>query len=653
MLGRLLPLLKEKWYLPLSTVIFLTIVLLIPLSEVTFYFRLTSFIPDSETVEAKERLDSYFPHDANVHYLLFEETNPEDDVLSPDSLHFAYNVTKEIERIQGVTEIRSVPQIYDNVLNFLNGTGLLNSTDRDIRDLTTIFSSLLDEDTAPQLLSLITGVDEPVSKRMLEEVRLSRDIFLSKDFRDSKKASSMIAFVFLDPDLEEAERKETVSEIVSLSRSKINDAGKSAPFSIKHTGEDLALLQIDGEVESAKYILSGFAILFIATVLYFSFRRLSRVLLPIVTLAIALIWTFGIGSLLGLENSPLDLAVFPLVVGIGVDFSIHLLKRYDEEILSSGQNDTPDHKRPFQLCWKQVSKPLMIAALTTIIAFMANIFSNVEAVVNFGILCSLGIAFSLLLNYFFLFPLTVCIDEYLIRNDPGRYDRILKRGMHTPYFIGRTMKNISRYVTRFPVLVLIVVILVTTFGVISGIKVEKEFSMDDFITDSLPARGVEKDIESEFNAPSMSRVYYLYEGDDLLGPDVLKDMANKTLYIKKAPFVVRINGSPRNESILNVFQTAMKMDPSLIKRHNFDDIDLLPLKNCTAEDIHGLIAHLSNNDTVSSPLDNATFSDELGKLFVYKNESGKYATIVTVYVNSRTGEESKALVAHLERGIFL
>ena len=651
MLGRLLLLLKKRWYLSVSAVMILTFILSFPLSEVDFHFKLTSFIPDSDTVEAKERMDSYFSIDANVHYLLFTETNSDDDVLSPRSLRDAYDILSEIERIPGVTDIQSVPEIYDNALHYLNGTGLLNSSDSDIRNLTIIFTTLLNDENASQLLPLITGVNEQVSERILEEMKLSRDIFLSKDFRKDNKASSMIALVFLDPDMCEAERKVTVSEIGSRSRSMLDETGSSVPFEIKHTGEDLALLQIDGEVESAKYILSGFAILFISTVLYFSFRRASRVLLPMVTLAIALAWTFGIGSLLGLENSPLDLAVFPLVVGIGVDFSIHLLKRYDENFLLSGEEETQDQNSIFTLSWRQVSKPLFIAAMTTIIAFMANIFSNVESVFNFGILCSLGIAFSLLLNFIFLFPLSVSIDEYLIRNDPGRFDRILRRGLQTPHFIGRNIKKISRYVTRFPVLVLIVVILITTFGVISGIKVEKEFSMDDFVTDSLPARGVEKTIESDFNASSMSRLYYLYEGDGSPGPAVLFDIAEKMLYIEKAPFVVRIDGRPRAESIMNVFQTAMKMNSSLIKKHNFDHTDLLPLENCTAGDINGLIAYLSINDTISSPFDNATFSDELGKLFVYDNGSGKYAAIITIYVNSRTGEESKALVAQLERGM--
>jgi len=658
MLSKSLSYLRRRWFFSVAAVAVITILMGFQLSGISFSISFSQFLPDSGSVKAKDSIDTYFPSDSNVHYLLFEESNAEDDVLTPDSLRLAYHISTEIERMEGVREVQSVPLFCNNILAYLGETGIKENTNTELNNLTNLLTKLLSEDDPESLLSAIMGTDATTSATLVSEVRLAADIFLSKDFTENGKASSMIALVFLEETLSGDQRKDTVAEIEELCDSIMSDPPQDllttpspdSPFTIEHTGEDLALMQIDREISESKYILSAAALLFIGTVLYFSFRRISRVLLPMITLALALVWTFGTTSFLGLENSPLDLAVIPLVVGLGVDFSIHLLKRYDEECNLADIHDGDPRERAFTISSREVSRALIIAAGTTVFAFLVNVFSKVEPVSNFGITCAIGVAFSLALTLFFLFPITAVFDHYMASKHRKRYEFFLERGSKTPFFIGRTMKNITKSVTRYPVLVLIVVILITTVGLISGVRVGREFSMDDFVSEDLESRQVETKVRDDFRASSVSRVFYLYEGRGDPGPGTIRDMADKMLYIEEAPHVVEVNDEPRTNSLFTLMGLAMEMNGSLHSKFNFDPVYHRPRDNCTEDDIFDLIAYLETNDTVCNIVANTTFSQELDRVFIRKGDGKGYAAIVTIYVNARTWDESKELVAQLKKG---
>ena len=45
---------------------------------------------------------------------------------------------------------------------------------------------------------------------------------------------------------------------------------------------------------------------------------------PLLGLSAALVWTYGIRALAGSEFSILEVAVAPVVLGLGIDYSIHL-----------------------------------------------------------------------------------------------------------------------------------------------------------------------------------------------------------------------------------------------------------------------------------------------------------------------------------------
>lgn len=76
---------------------------------------------------------------------------------------------------------------------------------------------------------------------------------------------------------------------------------------------------------------AAWAALVVFLVMMAIFRKPAHVLLAFGSVAVAIVWTFGILPLLGMELIAFVAVVFPLLIGIGTDFAMHILHRYDHE----------------------------------------------------------------------------------------------------------------------------------------------------------------------------------------------------------------------------------------------------------------------------------------------------------------------------------
>lgn len=666
MLSRCLIYLRNRWYIPLIVVFAITTLLLPQLLSQNFDLSFTQFLPDSEKVDARERMEEHFDVDANIHYLLLTENNKEDDILTPASIRAGLALSRQIEEVAGVGRVVSISQCYDHVLQTLSGKGVVDTSDDSINNLTGVLFRVASEENASVFLSFMLSnynVTPQEADQAVMDIRTAVDTLLSSDYLEEGKARHTLLGVSLDQSLSPDGRKNAVTRIMSAADdfkhsyvSPTSPALTDIPFDIKHTGEDLLLRQMDDEISLNKYILASITILFIAVVLKLSFRRFSRMLLPLLTLGMVVIWTFAIPSLFGMENSPLDLAILPLVAGLGIDYFFHLFKRYDEEMareLSSSQTMAPISTDTWDECQnkaiettaRNVSRPLFVAAFTTIAAFMTGVFSSVQPVANLGILCSLGIVLSVLFTFLFLLPISARVDRFFAHRNHNRGQELTRESSRTPYIIGRSMNRITRWVTIYPVLVLIVIVLATTLSLVMAVHVEREFDEDDFVADGLEAKELANMVEEQFSASSTSRVYYYYVGQGYPGVDVINDMAYKMLYIEEAPLVQKVNEVPQAGSILEVMERALERNETLSVMYNFSPLTHLPQKNCTDADVMAFLKYLEGNTTPFALLESGDFSGELSRYF--HADADGYSALIVVHTKSSDWEGSQSLVEHL------
>jgi len=158
------------------------------------------------------------------------------------------------------------------------------------------------------------------------------------------------------------------------------------------------------------------AIVLMLVIISFIFRSWLITLLSGAGLGMLIIWLKGFSNLIGLKSSHiLDLVVPIAILVLGIDYAIHALFRYREEI-EKGQS-------PFRALGAStfgVGNALVLAMLTTIIAFGANASSGIESVVGFGIAASIAMVASLIILGLFVPALVMRYDNWRHRSFTGK-----------------------------------------------------------------------------------------------------------------------------------------------------------------------------------------------------------------------------------------
>ena len=115
------------------------------------------------------------------------------------------------------------------------------------------------------------------------------------------------------------------------------------------------------------------------------FRRLRILFLMLLPLAMALIWTFGLMQLIFGHVNVLTGAFAAVLLGLGIDFAIHLLNLY----LGGCQNY--DQATALHLALTQSGRAILMGGLTTALAFFALSISSFRGFQELGIITGIGI----------------------------------------------------------------------------------------------------------------------------------------------------------------------------------------------------------------------------------------------------------------------
>ena len=147
-----------------------------------------------------------------------------------------------------------------------------------------------------------------------------------------------------------------------------------------------AIAQED-EALTRKDLQSSLLISFLGVnILFFLvFRKLRFLFLMLLPLAMALIWTFGLLQLIYGHVNILTGAFAAVLLGLGIDFAIHLLNLY------VGASQGQDRAKALHLALTQSGRAILMGGLTTAAAFFALAISSFRGFQELGIITGIGI----------------------------------------------------------------------------------------------------------------------------------------------------------------------------------------------------------------------------------------------------------------------
>lgn len=128
------------------------------------------------------------------------------------------------------------------------------------------------------------------------------------------------------------------------------------------------------------------SLVLVALVFAFSFRELFRPLMAVVTLVVGVGWTMGFTTLVVGHLNLLTVTFATILVGLGIDFGIHFIYRYDEE-----RHSGRDPVRAMETTLATAGVENLTGALSTAIAFWALNFTDFVGIAELGTIAGTGI----------------------------------------------------------------------------------------------------------------------------------------------------------------------------------------------------------------------------------------------------------------------
>lgn len=148
------------------------------------------------------------------------------------------------------------------------------------------------------------------------------------------------------------------------------------------------------------------ALVSIAVLLYVLTRRVKDVLLILTPLVLAGAWTFGGMAVVRMPFNFANVIVLPLLLGIGVDSGIHLVRRSHEALRAGGQ-----------LLGTTTAQAVFWSAVTTIASFGSLALSRHQGIATMGEVLVFGMLFTLTANLVVLPALLAVVGSD--RRPPG------------------------------------------------------------------------------------------------------------------------------------------------------------------------------------------------------------------------------------------
>jgi predicted RND superfamily exporter protein len=494
---------------------------------------------------------------------------------------------------------------FSNLSGNMIGTNLLPST----FSLTAIQALWMQADRVPE-----TGVSTtvfPLIPQLFTDLQINALAFISDDFEQTKTAHASLFIVNLnlkDGDVDEL--RNVNANIIEA----INDFNEQySSISIEVTGEGVVTTQINDVAMDSMTIIGPAIFIIILCILFIAFRKPSYVFLPIIVFAFSCIWLFGTMALLGISFNIIAVALLPLNIGLGVEYSVNILFNYRTEIK---KGRTP--AMAIRLSIKEVGIAIFLAWFTTFVAFLSFLSATLPPVRDFGIFLALGITNTFIITMTLLVSLRYILDRRKSVTIPSSKQRTISMTS----VMGRVAQKLLQ--NQKKVFLFTIVICLVMGGAVTQLK--SGFSMNQFIPQDNPALQLFSKISEDFPFSSQDQEYILIEGN-IATVQLLKGLQSTHEKLNDDQYIARkADGSTKTESILTILQQALANNQSLIEYFNIDETTGLPQTNA---DVQKAFDYLSLRPE---------FEMQISDL-LYEDGNEYRATIIRVYVDLGTNND--------------
>lgn len=281
------------------------------------------------------------------------------------------------ERLQRISGVSAVYSILD--------APLLQSPPVALEALAQDVPTLRDDDVDPQL-----------ARQELTTSPLFAELLVSTD------GHSTALRIDLEPSLQRDEVETTLADI-----REIRDA-LPGDVTAHIGGVPVVASDMIGYIRSDMALFGGLVIVLIGIMLFWIFRRIRWVLLPLLSTGVVVLITMGVLGFLGQATTVISSNFISLLSIITISFSIHLIARYRE--IRATEPDIRHTDMVYRAARDKLA-PCIYTAITTMVAFGSLITSDIKPVADFGWIMCIGILVSFIVSYSFFVGILLLLPK--------------------------------------------------------------------------------------------------------------------------------------------------------------------------------------------------------------------------------------------------
>ncbi len=286
------------------------------------------------------------------------------DIFNPLTLSEVKKITNKVKTLKGITDVISITNV-DEIKKIADGI-----------------------EVSPLVPKNFNYKDKNQINKLKKKI-LSDSFYLDRLVSRDLKYTSII----IRPE-ESIDKEQIAKEIVqAVKELKIKSEyfKGGMPFQMEFMGIHI--------IKDMTYLIP-LVILLVLLTLFYSFRTLRGVFLPLFIVLLTTIFTVGLMGFFGKKITMMTSILPVILIAIASAYGIHVINKINEVILESGKSKS--RLEIIKLALKDVSIPIFLSAITTIVGFLSLTTATLTLVADFGLFSAIGVGYAIVLSLILL-----------------------------------------------------------------------------------------------------------------------------------------------------------------------------------------------------------------------------------------------------------
>jgi predicted RND superfamily exporter protein len=496
-----------RWRFPLSALLILGAILFAPSANITRIDNdITAwFSTDDPVYRDYARFREEFGGTRTL--IIALQADSPDRLFSRDMLRTIAQISGDIERVETVQRVDSLASatIVEAIATRAVG-GRSGQSDPGVRPEPAEDGGL---DVRPLLEDLETRSPDDIRRRALRDDLIRGDLV-------SEDATVTAIVVSFDEDRIDDVRAGVIQKIHEIVDPKLPEGVRAFYNGSLEISETYNRVTLDNQLKFTPPIL-----LVTIAALYFTFRSIRKTAIAVVAVAVSVLWTLGLYSLMGFSYNVLSSMIIPLTVLLAIADDVHIMQHWSEE------QRLGDVHQAFTRTISHLAAPLFGASTTTALGMLSLATSDVVAVRTFGVGSAVGIMVDFVISLI-LVPTLLSLARPETAEAP-----------HERYLV-KPLQRVARLSCAHPGRVLVVSLVVGVVAALGILRLRVDTNHINFFSKNHPLSRSAAVIDGHLSG--VYSFHLMLEGppDSLKTPDALRRMDRLQAELRKFPYVRKV-----------------------------------------------------------------------------------------------------------------